>query len=229
MSYVHNPGYLDVEQGLISSSDKTKVAQLHFKQPANSNVTLSLPNQTTDLVGHNTSDFLTNKTITSTTNTVTANSLRTQNGSLINVSNSNPTTSGQILVTSTTANANWVTPGQTFFYNGNTVATPSISILRQWHGVASTSNGEAIFNVTTTGTAGGLTIFTSLTNCYMQATARMNTSDALSTPLVSIRSVTGDQVVVSVVIGTVVVLASGSTMRFNTGQTVQVYLSVFGF
>lgn len=226
MSYVYNPGYLEVEQGLISSTDKTKVASLNFRQGNNTNITLGLPVSSTNLVGDSTTDTLTNKTINHTSNNVTANGLRTQSGGVVNVSGSNATAPGQILVTSNSTTANWTNPLPTYVFSNGTLVQPSIATFKQWHNIRTTSNETATFNVTASGLSGGAAVFTNLNECVIQATARYNSTTITDIPFASVRSISGTQVIVNV-LSPVGILVGGVSMK-NNNQNVTVYLSVFG-
>ena len=71
-----------------------------------SNIILTLPLITDTLVGRNTGDIMTNKTITDTTNNVAANSLKSAT-TLINVSAATAPSSGQLLIATSSTTATW--------------------------------------------------------------------------------------------------------------------------
>lgn len=77
--------------------------------------TITLPTATTTLVGTGTTDTLTNKTITATSNNVTANSLRSATTS-VDVAAATAPSSGQVLTATSSTAATWQTPtgGTTF-------------------------------------------------------------------------------------------------------------------
>ena len=68
--------------------------------------TLTLPTSTDTLIGRDTVDTLTNKTIISSTNNVSANSLKTT-GASVNVSAASPPTTNQILVATSATTSTW--------------------------------------------------------------------------------------------------------------------------
>jgi phosphoribosylcarboxyaminoimidazole (NCAIR) mutase len=75
-----------------------------------SNSTLTLPEATDTLVARATTDTLTNKTITGSTNTVHASHLRTT-GAAVDVVSAAPPTSGQVLTATSATTATWQTGG----------------------------------------------------------------------------------------------------------------------
>lgn len=77
-----------------------------FSNSATVSRTLSLPDASDMLIGRSTSDTLINKTITASTNTVSANSLKTS-GSDVNISTAAPPSSGQILTATSPTLAIW--------------------------------------------------------------------------------------------------------------------------
>lgn len=78
-NYTYKTGNLILDQGLIDPNDITKKIILSFDNIAPSQtLTYQLPNNNTDLVGTNTSQTLTNKTIQGPTNVVSADFLKTK-------------------------------------------------------------------------------------------------------------------------------------------------------
>jgi hypothetical protein len=71
--------------------------------------TITLPTDTTTLVGRNTTDTLTNKIITGTTNLVDASALQTT-GTAVNVSLAAPPTTGKVLTATSATTATWQAP-----------------------------------------------------------------------------------------------------------------------
>jgi hypothetical protein len=70
------------------------------------NRTITLPDATTNIIGHDTNDILTNKTLTSTTNNITAKSLHS-NTTIIDISSATAPTSGQVLTATSSTTAIW--------------------------------------------------------------------------------------------------------------------------
>ena len=80
------------------------------------NKTLTLPDATDTLVARNTTDTLTNKTLTGTTNTIAASQLRTTTTDVV-VSGSVAPTAGQLLIATSGTAASWSLPSATMSYS----------------------------------------------------------------------------------------------------------------
>ena len=85
----------------------TNTTTISAPAPASS-ITLTLPNTADTLVGRATTDTLTNKTITSSTNTVDANALKTT-GASVNVSSSAAPVQGNVLMATAATTSVWKT------------------------------------------------------------------------------------------------------------------------
>ena len=226
-NYVYNTGSLEINQRLLDPTDNSKLVNLAFSQLASTDITLTLPPATTTLVGTNVLQTLTNKAITSATNNVSANSLKT-NGAAVTVSAANPPTTGQGLFASSATTGTWQSPLLTYLYRAGSMITPSLPTLKQWHGYINTSAQTATFNVTTTGIAGGPLVFADLTDSHLQVSARFDTATITDIPIASIRNVTNATGVVVVnVISPTTVLVGGMTAKANAVNS-RVYLYVIG-
>lgn len=98
--------------------------------------TLTLPTSTDTLIGRDTTDTLTNKTITSTTNTVAAKQLIDATG-VVDVSASAAPTAGQTLVASSATVAAWATPSVT-------TVTGILPVANGGTGVATLTSGNVL-------------------------------------------------------------------------------------
>lgn len=227
MSSVQSLGFLRLNSSLMDPADTTKRTALAFTQPTNTTITVSFPPASTTLVGTDSSQTLTNKTITDASNNIAANSLKTT-GASVTVSGSAPPTANQIITADTATTASWKTAGLTYLNAAGTVTTPSLSDIKRWNGYVSTSGLAATFYVSTNGLISGPAIFTDLTLCHFQATARNNTTNIVDIPFVSIRSINNAtrEVIVNVLQPTGI-LIGGVSMK-NNATACTVYLQVVG-
>ena len=128
--------------------------------------TLTLPTSTDTLLGRDTSDILTNKTITSTTNNVAAKSLHSLT-TIVNVSSSPAPTSGQVLTASSGISAIWQNPSSrttTWIFLGsnsllaqNNNLSVTLSSSKRWLHVVgwiSSNNAPAVQRLQFNGDAG---------------------------------------------------------------------------
>jgi hypothetical protein len=140
-----NKTLIDATTFLADETDTTKKVQFQLSGLTTGTTRiLTVPNASTTIVGTDTAQTLTNKTITDTTNNVTANSLRTAGGGAVDISAATVPSIGQILKASSNIAASWVTPsyhgaistGTTVTLSGTTLTsivstlttTPTISL-----------------------------------------------------------------------------------------------------
>ena len=114
--------FIDTSTHFHNGVDPTKRFSFDCNQIATGQTRVYfLPTFTTTIVGTDSSQTLQNKTITATSNFITATSLRTIPGGAINVTASTPSI-GQVLTATSTTAANWQTPPGIL-----TTATASVS------------------------------------------------------------------------------------------------------
>lgn len=163
---------------------------------------------------------LTNKDLTSTTNVVRARYIASASGS-VDVQATAPT-SGQVLTASSATTAVWSTPasGGMQVYVAGTLTVG----LRMWVQTVVTSTASATFYVTTNGLVGGASFCPSLATASIGITAQYATATIIQMPLASVRTITGDTLVVGVFTGTTAVIA-GNTLIANS-NAVSIHLQV---
>ena len=88
----------------VAGATTATATNLFFAQTTTKNITF--PNSSDTLVGKATSDIMTNKTITDTTNNVAANSLKSAT-TLVNVAAATAPSSGQLLIATSSTTATW--------------------------------------------------------------------------------------------------------------------------
>lgn len=196
----------------------------------NNTRTYTMPNQNTVLIGNDTTNTLTNKTITDNTNNVAANSLKTT-GSSVNVSSAPPPTTGQILTASSATTSIWKNPSNIYFNKSGTVTQPLLPNIIQWHGYATTSTGSVTFDITTTG-SGGAAIFSDLANAFFYTSCQKNTTSVTDTPFSSINVINTVNNTVSVNVhtgnsGSILVGGTYVGMKLNS-TSCRVYLYIVG-
>lgn len=91
-----------------------------------SDITLTLPITTDTLTGRDTSDAFTNKTITSSTNTVYADALKTT-GAAVSVVSAAPPTTGQALIATSATTATWQSVSTGNFIDTSTFIVGSVT------------------------------------------------------------------------------------------------------
>lgn len=229
----HKHGYLMLTSNLIDNVDPTKQLKISLTNISPSTVrTLTVPNANTTMVGTDTTDTLTNKTIQGSTNIVDANNLKTT-GTSVNISSAVPPTSGQVLTAATTTTATWQTPPvfNVYLNNLGTVTNPSVTSLKQWYGHATTSTGTIIFDVTING-SDGTAIFTNLSTSYLFTSCRKNTTSNNAIPFSSIQTVDPSNKTVTVNVqtgnnGSILIGGSYNGMQANASSC-DVYLYIIG-
>lgn len=103
----HKYGYLRLTNNIIDNTDPTKQLKIALDNISTATTrTLSVPNASTTIVGTDTSDVLTNKTITATNNNVAANGLKSAT-TVVTVSSATAPSSGQILTAISSTGASW--------------------------------------------------------------------------------------------------------------------------
>ena len=90
------------------------------------NRSIILPDATTTMLGANTTQTITNKTITGSTNTVAATQLQTTGSDVIVNAGSQPAI-GQLLTATTTTNAGWQYPITNTFYEASIISSQTIT------------------------------------------------------------------------------------------------------
>ena len=116
MSSITNSGTVTIPTGTYTLVGDTltqtltnKILTLPMISSISNTGTITLPTLTTVLVGRNTTDTLTNKTIDSSSNTVTADKLRSAS-TTISISTAQAPVSGQVLTAINSTSASWQTP-----------------------------------------------------------------------------------------------------------------------
>ena len=212
----------------ITNSDTSKQFNFDSSQLADNEPTsYILPHTDTVLIGNNTVDELTNKTITDPTNNVAASLLRT-NSSPVSVVSS-PPQSGYILSATNSTTAGWRNINNVYFSNPastGTVNTGCLDVIN-WYGKTTTDGGIATFHLTTNGLSNGPAIFGSINDAFFSATARIDTSSDTGAPFASIRRIQGNSVEVNVRVGVSGVLGINKSAQSAPNGT-QVYLHAIG-
>lgn len=103
----------EVQVSVSGATTGTKTT-LAFAQTAGR--TLTFPDATDVIVGRTTTDTLTNKTITATSNNIAANSLKTATG-IVSVASATAPSAGQVLTATSATVAEWTTPGASLVDN----------------------------------------------------------------------------------------------------------------
>lgn len=222
---VNRFGYLQLQYNLLDFTNNTKQLKIDLSTlPASTTRIIRPPVSNTTLIGTDTMDTLTNKTIKGTTNNVDANALKVVGGGIVSVSASPAPAPGQTLIASSSIEAKWADPSILFstlyLINETAVTTSTALSLKQYHGQRKTPDSAGVFNtmtfyVTTTGRSTGVPLFTNLDTCYLYASARRDVNSNSSTiiPFVSIKSVnnTNGQVVVNIQLGNAGSIVGGGT------------------
>ena len=117
-----------------------------------------------------------------------------------------------------------------YFNRAGTVTTPSISNIIYYYAYTTTSTGTITIPITDDGTGGGNAVFSDLSTCFISAIARYNTTSHTATPFVSVRNISGNNILLNVHTGNSGGILIGGTytgMKDNS-NTVTVYLTVVG-
>lgn len=135
----------------------------------------------------------------------------------------NSTTPGYVLTGDASGNATWQQlPVSTVYGNSGT----SMTGMKIWAGSATTSGGTVTINVTSDGTASGAALFSTIYSA--QVTTQANASSP-KWPYASIATITSNKTfLINVLTGTTTGALGSASIIANTGQTVTVYLTVYG-
>lgn len=120
--------------------------------------------------------------------------------------------------------------GSTYFNRDGVITTPSLSNIITYHAYTTTSTGTITIPITDDGTGGGNAVFSDLSTCFISAIARYNTTSNTATPFVSVRNISGNNILLNVHTGNSGGILIGGTytgMKDNS-NTVTVYLTVVG-
>lgn len=118
----------------------------------------------------------------------------------------------------------------TYFNRAGVVTTPSLSNFISYHVYITTSTGTVTIPITVDGTPGGSAVFSNLSTCFISAIARFNTTSHTQTPFVSVRNISGNNILLNVHTGNSGGILIGGTydgMKDNS-NSVTIYLSVVG-
>lgn len=217
---------------IVDNTDPTKQLRLDLSNISSSKTrTLTVPDASTEIVGTDTKNVLTNKTIQGSSNIVDANNLKT-NSSSVNISSASPPISGQVLTATSDVSATWqnIQIPSIWMNISGVVTTPNISLLKEYYGSKNTSTSSVTFDITTTGNM-GTSIFTNLSNCFIYASCSKNTTSNNSIPYASIIPPTdGKTVTVNVQTGNTGSILIGGNYNGMTGNTTTctVYLYIIG-
>jgi len=235
MAY-QNPGYLDSIVAIVRRVGSV-LSGIRFDV---SNITSGtirtwiFPDASSTVVGTDTTQILTNKTLTSSTNNIAATSLLTSTpGVVINYASSPPPPgSGYVPVSNGSGGITYQlftssTPNTVYVNNNGAILNFSNSGKPIYRARGTSNGGTVVFNVTTDGTSGGPAIFPNLaTGTCKLVTAEANVTSSQNVPLASIRSTVGNTVTVNVVTGTNIVLGVlGPSLIFAPNGTI-VYIEI---
>lgn len=118
----------------------------------------------------------------------------------------------------------------TYFNRNGVVTTPSLSNIITFYAYETTNSGSITMSITDDGTGSGNAIFSDLTTCFITAVARYQTTSHTQTPFVSIRNISGNNIILNVHTGNSGSILIGGTydgMKDNSNN-VTVYLTVVG-
>ena len=228
----HKQDYIILTQGIIDNTDNTKKCQFNLSNiSSGSTRTYTVPNQNTTLVGNNTTDTLTNKNLTGTTNTIEATALKTSDSRVIVNTAASPSP-GFVLTAITGSSASWQTPSRIYWNISGTVSQPILQNTRMWFGSGTTSTGSITFVVTLTGLMGGGAIFGSLENAFMFTSCKRQTTNVTEIPFSSINIVDPSTTSVTVNVltansGNILVGGTYTGMKANSTPCT-VYLYIMG-
>lgn len=229
---IHKYGYLILTNNLIDDTDPTKQLKINLSNiSSDTTVILTVPDVSTEIIGNDTNDILTNKIIQGPSNTIDANNLKTTTNS-VNISEAESPSIGQVLTAISETSAKWQNPQIPSLWMNmeGIVSTPNMSLLKEYYGSKTTLTASVIFDITETGNSGN-SIFSNLSNCYMYATCSKNTTAINSIPYASIiPPVDNKKVIVNVNTGnTGNILIGGSYNGMTSNTTLcTVYLYIMG-
>lgn len=224
--------HLRLGAGLVDNTDTSKRVNFSFASiPTATTRTMIFPNDDTTLVGDDTTQTLTNKTITGATNTVEANSLKTT-GTAVTVSTAAPPTTGQVLTATSATAASWqtVSGGSLSVYlnqSSTTTLTP-LSTLKQYYGRGASSTSTITFNVTVDGTVGGTPIFSDLNTAYKVLGSECSQSGS-NGPVINVQNITngGRQLTVRIRRGNSGSILVGGTYQGLTDSTINCTVNIY--
>ena len=196
------------------STDNTKKMNFVLSSlVTGTNILLTIPTSSTTLVGIDSNQILTNKTLNSTTNIITCDNLRSSNG-IININTAMAPTVNQVLTATSGTTANWQTINHTNLSNIGTNTHTQIDT----H-LAASYNVHGI-----TGNVVGTTDIQTLTNKTIDTTNNINLvnySICLATTITNTSTsyVTMSGMTITPVAGTYLVNFNASFSQSNAGTT----------
>lgn len=215
MSYVTSSVQVTKTNGGLSIGPSNGNITNFISTASSGNKNITFQNTTDTVVCLATSDVLTNKTITDSTNTVGANILKSNTGTpwSINLNGITPPSSGQVLLASNSSTVSWSTPNIPKVYTSS-----GLIILPKIYAVTVSATGTGI--VISLTSAGFLNIYS------VNITGSCGNTTPNNQILCTVQSISTTSLTVNVVTGTTVLLG-GATLIANTAA-ITLYVTVIG-